>query len=178
MSIRALIVDPAAPAALRLGDIDDPAPRPHQTVIDVRHISLNRGEIAFARQQAPGTVLGYDASGIVSRAAADGSGPAVGTRVAAFGAGAWAQRMAVGTDSVAEIPDEVDLADAAALPMAGVTALRTLRAAPILGKRVLIWERSEHRLGLRRAGCVRAVLALLNRPVQVDEHLRRRHRVR
>ncbi|WP_242676341.1 zinc-binding dehydrogenase [Streptosporangium minutum] len=138
MSIHALVVDTAAPAALRLGDVDGPVPRPHQAVIDVRHISLNRGEITAAPRPAPGTVHGYDASGIVSQAAADGSGPAVGTRVVAFGAGAWAQRMAVDADSVAEVPAEVDLADAAALPMAGVTALRALRAAPILGRRVLI----------------------------------------
>ncbi|MGV9773734.1 zinc-binding dehydrogenase [Streptosporangium sp. NPDC003464] len=138
MSIRALVVDPTAPAALRVDDAAEPTPRPHQAVIDVRHISLNHGEIAFARQQEPGTVSGYDASGVVAQAAADGSGPAVGTRVAAFGPGAWAQRMAVDADSVAEVPDGVDLADAAALPMAGVTALRTLRAAPILGRRVLI----------------------------------------
>ncbi|MET8334494.1 zinc-binding dehydrogenase [Streptosporangium canum] len=138
MSIRALVADPAAPAALRLEDVDGPVPRPHQVVIDVRHISLNRGEIAAAPRLAPGTVHGYDASGIVSQAAADGSGPTVGTRVVAFGTGAWAQRMAVDADSVAEVPAEVDLADAAALPMAGVTALRTLRAVPILGRRVLI----------------------------------------
>lgn len=58
--------------------------------------------------------------------------------MAAFGAGAWAQRMAVDTTAVAEVPGQVDLADAAALPMAGITALRTLRSRSILGRRVLI----------------------------------------
>ncbi|MDF5751177.1 zinc-binding dehydrogenase [Spongiactinospora sp. TRM90649] len=46
--------------------------------------------------------------------------------------------MAVPTDAVAEVPTGVDLADAAALPMAGVTALRTVRSRDILGRRVLI----------------------------------------
>ncbi|MEV7013446.1 zinc-binding dehydrogenase [Streptosporangium sp. NPDC051022] len=138
MTMRALVADPEAPAGLRFGETGEPEPRPDQLLIEVRHISLNRGEVMFAGRLGPGTVLGYDASGVVVRAAADGTGPAEGARVVAFGAGAWARRLAVGTDSVAEVPGAVDLADAAALPMAGVTALRTLRSRPILGRRVLI----------------------------------------
>jgi NADPH2:quinone reductase len=138
MDMRALVVDPDAPGSLRLGTAPEPRPAPHQLVLDVRHISLNRGEVAFAGRRPPGTVHGYDAAGVVARTAADGTGPAVGARVAAFGAGAWAQRMAVDTAAVAEVPGQVDLADAAALPMAGITALRTLRSRSILGRRVLI----------------------------------------
>lgn len=138
MDIRALVVDPGAPGSLRLGTTAEPQPAPNQLVLDVRHISLNRGEVRFAGQQPAGTVHGYDAAGVVVRAAADGTGPAVGARVAAFGAGAWAQRMAVDTTAVAEVPAQVDLAGAAALPMAGITALRTLRSRSILGRRVLI----------------------------------------
>ncbi|MFC9974668.1 zinc-binding dehydrogenase [Spirillospora sp. NPDC127200] len=136
--MRALVVDPEAPAALRLGDAADPAPAPDQLVLEVRHISLNRGEVAFAGRLPAGTVHGHDAAGVVVRAAADGTGPAAGARVAAFGAGAWARRMAVDTTAVAAVPDRVDLADAAALPMAGVTALRTLRTRSVLGRRVLV----------------------------------------
>ncbi|GAA5083207.1 NADPH:quinone reductase-like Zn-dependent oxidoreductase [Thermocatellispora tengchongensis] len=138
MDMRALVVDPAAPGSLRLGTAPEPRPASGQVVLDVRHISLNRGEVAFAGRRPAGTVHGYDAAGVVVRAAADGTGPAVGARVAAFGTGAWAQRMAVDTTAVAEVPAEVGLADAAALPMAGITALRTLRSRPILGRRVLI----------------------------------------
>ncbi|WP_280385219.1 zinc-binding dehydrogenase [Nocardia wallacei] len=136
--MRALIVDSDAPGALRLGTAPEPAPAPDQLVIEVRHFSLNRGEVLFAGRRPDGTVHGYDAAGVVVRAAADGSGPEVGTRVAAFGAGAWAQRMAVHTGAVARVPDGVELAVAAAIPMAGVTALRTLRSRDILGRRVLI----------------------------------------
>lgn len=138
MDMRALVVDPSAPGSLRLGTAAEPRPAPHQLLLEVRHISLNRGEVAFAGRRPAGTVHGYDAAGFVVQAAADGTGPAVGARVAAFGAGAWAQRMAVDVTAVAEVPDQVDLAAAAALPMAGVTALRTLRSRSILGRRVLI----------------------------------------
>ncbi|MFE3204962.1 zinc-binding dehydrogenase [Embleya sp. NPDC059237] len=136
--MRALVVDPDASGSLRLGSAPEPHPAPHQLVIAVRHISLNRGEVAFAGRLPAGTVHGYDAAGVVIRAAADGTGPAVGAEVAAFGAGAWAERMVVDTTAVAELPAGVDLADAAALPMAGITALRTLRTRSVLGRRVLV----------------------------------------
>jgi NADPH:quinone reductase len=138
MDVRALVVEPGAPGALRIGTVPEPQPAPRQLVLDVRHISLNRGEVVFASGRPAGTVHGYDASGIVACGAADGSGPAAGTRIAAFGGGAWAQRMAVDTSAVAEVPADVDLADAAAIPMAGITALRALRSRDILGRRVLI----------------------------------------
>ncbi|MFI1579164.1 zinc-binding dehydrogenase [Embleya sp. NPDC020630] len=136
--MRALVVDPAASGSLRLGTAPEPDPAPHQLVIAVRHISLNRGEVAFAGRLPAGTVHGYDAAGVVVQAAADGTGPAVGAEVAAFGAGAWAERMVVDVTAVAEVPAGVDLADAAALPMAGITALRTLRTRSVLGRRVLV----------------------------------------
>ena len=51
----------------------------------------------------------------------------------------WAERAAVPTQRIALLPDSVSFAAAAALPVAGLTALRTLRhGAPLLGKRVLI----------------------------------------
>jgi NADPH:quinone reductase-like Zn-dependent oxidoreductase len=54
-------------------------------------------------------------------------------------AGAFAGKVVVGADSVAEVPAMVDLAQAAALPVAGVAALRALRAGgSLLGRRVLV----------------------------------------
>lgn len=139
MSVRALVVTPGAPAALRIDDVPEPAPGPGQVLIDVHHVSANFGELRHAADLPPGTVLGYDAAGTVLRAAADGAGPAVGARVVAFGPGAWSQRAAFAVGGVAEVPDSLDLAAAAALPMAGLAALRALRAAgPVIGRRVLI----------------------------------------
>jgi NADPH:quinone reductase-like Zn-dependent oxidoreductase len=139
--MRAIIVDPSAPAALRLADVPEPVAGPSQVLLEVHHASLNHGDLNDARsgRVAPGGVLGSDAAGVVARAAADGSGPAAGTRVVALAPGAFAQRNAVEVGALAEIPPSVDLAEAAALPVAGVAALRALRAAgPLLGKRVLI----------------------------------------
>jgi NADPH:quinone reductase-like Zn-dependent oxidoreductase len=85
-------------------------------------------------------VLGWDASGIVAAAAADGSGPKAGARVVTRGAnGGWAQRRAVDVYELAVVPESVDLAVAATLPVAAGTALQALRAAgPTLGRRILI----------------------------------------
>jgi NADPH:quinone reductase len=141
MSIRALIVDPSAPDALRLTEAPEPMPGSSQVLIDVHHVSLNHGDLNDARSgRVPaGAVLGSDAAGVVARSAADGSGPHVGTRVVAFAEGAFAERTAVEVDALAEVPQSVDLADASALPVAGLAALRALRAAgPLLGRRVLI----------------------------------------
>jgi NADPH2:quinone reductase len=140
-SIRALVADPSAPNAMRLTEMPEPAQDPKDVVIDVHHVSLNHGDLNDARSgRVPaGAVLGSDAAGVVSRRARDGGGPEVGARVVALAQGAFADRIAVASGAVAEVPRSVDLAEAAALPVAGLAALRALRAAgPVLGRRVLV----------------------------------------
>jgi NADPH2:quinone reductase len=141
MSIRALIVDPSAPERLHLTEAPEPMAGSSQVLIDVHHVSLNYGDLNDARsgRVPPGAVLGSDAAGVVAQSAADGSGPEVGTRVVALAQGAFADRTAVEVDALAEVPQSVNLAETAALPVAGLAALRALRAAgPLLGRRVLI----------------------------------------
>ncbi|MFI8188624.1 zinc-binding dehydrogenase [Streptomyces sp. NPDC085946] len=141
MSVRALVVDPSAPDAVRLAEVPDPVAGDSQVLVEVSHVSLNYGDLNDARsgRVAPGAVLGSDAAGVVVRAAADGTGPAAGTRVVALTAGAFAERVAVDVGALAEVPASLDPARAAALPVAGVTALRALRAAGLgPGKRVLV----------------------------------------
>jgi NADPH:quinone reductase len=139
--MRALVHDPHAPHGLRLGEAPDPAPRPSEALIEVGAVSLNFADLAFLRRRvAPGGVPGFDAAGTVVAADAAGSGPPAGARVATFGfSGAWAERRAVDTAELAVLPDAVDLRSAAAVPAAGVTALRAVRRlGSILGRRVLI----------------------------------------
>jgi NADPH:quinone reductase-like Zn-dependent oxidoreductase len=139
--MRAVIYDPDQPSNLRLADVDEPVAGAGEAVIDVRAIALNFGELHWIdRMRTPGEVPGWDAAGVVAAAAADGSGPAVGSRVVTFnGQGGWAERRAVVTENLAAIPDSVDFGTAAALPVAGVTALQAIRAlGPVVGRRVLI----------------------------------------
>ena len=144
--MRALVSD-AEPPRVRLATVPDPDVRSDQALVDVRAFSLNRGEVKRLDAMAPGSVTGWDLAGVVRHAAADGSGPDPGTRVVGMcnphdvgaGSGAWAQRAAVPTENLAELPDEVSFADAATLPVAGLTALHALqRGGFVLERRVLV----------------------------------------
>jgi NADPH2:quinone reductase len=137
--MRALVSRPDSPFA-ELADVAEPVPLAHQAVVSVRAFSLNRGEVRRLERMAPGSVTGWDFAGVVHEPAADGSGPAAGARVVGFVlAGAWAQRVTVAGEQLAELPDDVSLQQASTLPVAGLTALRSLeRGGFVLGKRVLI----------------------------------------
>jgi NADPH:quinone reductase-like Zn-dependent oxidoreductase len=134
--MRALVVDPTAPDAVRLADVADPVAR-DGVLVEVRHAALNHGDLDDARsgRVPPGKVLGSDVAGVVLW----GGTFAPGTRVAGLARGAFAERAVIRADSLVEVPADVDLAQAATLPVAGVAALRALRAAgTLLGKRVLV----------------------------------------
>jgi NADPH:quinone reductase-like Zn-dependent oxidoreductase len=138
--MRALVTTPDTKFGLQLREAPDPVASPDQVLIDVRFASLNHGDVGYAATTPEGKVMGWDAAGVVTQAAADGSGPAVGTNVLTYaGDGAWAERRAVSVSELAVVPDGVDLAVASTLPVAGVTALRALkRSGSVEGKRVLI----------------------------------------
>ncbi|TGP23551.1 MULTISPECIES: zinc-binding dehydrogenase [unclassified Mesorhizobium] len=136
----ALAISSDSPNRLKLTRIDEPQLCPDEALVAVHATSLNRGELRLLGIRPDGWIPGQDIVGIVERAAADGSGPAAGTRVAALvDQAGWAERAAVPTDRLAILPDEVSFAPAATLPVAGTTALRTLRhGGDLAGQRLLI----------------------------------------
>jgi NADPH2:quinone reductase len=136
----ALVNTPSGPAPVEIGEVPEPTPAANEALVEVRAFSLNRGELRLMQTRPEGWRPGQDIGGVVLQQAADGSGPAAGTRVVALTDSAgWAQRVLVPAHRMATLPDNVRFEDAAALPVAGLTALRTLRhGAPLLGKRVLI----------------------------------------
>lgn len=137
---RAVVVDPAAPGRLVIQSVPDPTPDRGEAVVRVRAISLNRGEVRRSGMAAAGWRPGWDLAGQVDKAAADGSGPKVGARVVGLlGEGAWAERVAVPTHALAELPDKVTFSQAATFPVAGLTALHALaKGGLLLGRRVLV----------------------------------------
>ncbi|KRB21762.1 oxidoreductase [Mesorhizobium sp. Root695] len=136
----ALVISSDSTTGLRLVELAEPHAASNEALVSVRATSLNRGELRLLATRSNGWIPGQDIVGIVERAAADGSGPAVGARVAALvDQAGWAERVAVPTDRLAVLPDDVSFVSAATLPVAGTTALRTLRhGGGLAGQQVLI----------------------------------------
>src|SRR5690606_7160975 len=99
-----------------------------------------------------------------------------GAQVVALTSGAFAQRIVADVDALAVVPDSVDLAAAAALPVAGVAAVQALRAGlletPLKGARVLITGASggvgRFAVQLAAYGGAHAI-AVVGDPARMDE---------
>src|SRR5947209_10390970 len=115
--MRALVSSRTAPG-MELGDAPDPRPARDEALVEVRAISLNRGEVMRVEGSEPGIVWGWDLAGVVRDQAPDGSGPSPGERVVGLKQrGAWAELAAVRTDVLADLPDGVSFEQAATLPV-------------------------------------------------------------
>lgn len=136
----ALVATHNMDAPVELRTVEEPSAAPDEAIVEVRAFSLNRGELALLATRPQGWRPGQDIAGVVVRRAEDGSGPAEGARVVCLVDGAgWSQRVAVPTHRLGLLPEGVSFVAAAALPIAGLTALRALRVGgSLLGKRVLI----------------------------------------
>ncbi len=140
-TIRAIVVDPATEGRLAIRPVELRDPDRDEVAVRVTAISLNRGETRRALQVAePGWRPGWDFAGVVETAAADGSGPKAGTRVVGIlPSGAWAERVNCRSHALGALPDRVSDAEAATLPVAGLTALHALRQGGLLlGRKVLV----------------------------------------
>jgi NADPH:quinone reductase-like Zn-dependent oxidoreductase len=136
--MKAMVADGSG--SVRLAEVDEPRAAPDEAIVEVEAYSVNRGETFLLEHPRDGWRPGKDVAGRVIVAAADGSGPAVGTRVVGHPeAEGWAERVAVPTAALAEVSASVPAEIAAPLPLAGLTAVRLLRrAGSLLGQRLLI----------------------------------------
>ena len=155
-TVRALVQHTyGAPEVLRTATVPLPTPGPGQVRVRVGASSVNardwhvmRGEPRLARLlddsvfglRAPKiAVRGTDVAGTV-----DATGPDVtrwqpGDRIFGEADGAWAEYVIAAQDAIAAIPEAMSLEHAAALPLAGTTALTCLSAGqPQAGHRLLI----------------------------------------
>lgn len=136
--MRALVADSSAPGRIALGDVPEPVPASGEVLVEVRAFSINRGEMRMLGTAVNGWRPGWDFAGILRSEVDDG--PRAGARVVGIRRGeTWAEYVAVPAAWIAELPDGLSYAEAAALPTAGLAALRMLRMGPaILGRRILV----------------------------------------
>jgi NADPH:quinone reductase len=127
--MRALVADRSSSSGVSLREAPEPHPGPGETLVEVRAVSLNRGEVRRLPARAEGSIPGWDVAGVT----------ADGTRVVGVADQGWAERAVVPDGRLARIPDDVSFTAAAALPVAGITAICALEAGgALLGRRVLV----------------------------------------
>src|SRR6201997_3549874 len=126
------------PEGSLLMDVPAPSPRPRDILVEVRAAGLNpvdfkfrQGKLrAILRPKLP-FVLGNELAGEVIAAGRDVKrfrvGDRVFARVAKDRAGAFAEQACVDEDDAAHMPRNLDFTAAAAVPLAGLTALQALR---------------------------------------------------
>ena len=136
--MRALVADSSAPNRIAMHEVPDPVAAPGEVPVRVCAFSINRGELGLLQRKPDGWRPGWDFAGTLL-ADIEG-GLRTGSRVVGIRqGGTWAERVVVARGSIAELPDGVSFAQGAALPTAGLAALRMLRLGrAILGRRVLI----------------------------------------
>ena len=130
--IREVVVDPAVPGRLAIREVGLRDPDRDEVSVRVTAISLNRGETRRALQVAePGWRPGWDFAGIVG--CCRQQRPEPGARVVGIlPSGAWAERVNCRSHAVPVLPEAVSDAQAATLPVAGLTALHALRQGGLL----------------------------------------------
>lgn len=139
--MRALVADSSRSPAVGVADVPAPRPGEGELLVELRATSVNRGEVRAAGRAAPGTVVGWEVAGVVTELGAGVDGFAVGQRVVGYNpkGGSWGEQAVLPAASAAPLADDCDFARAAALPIAGITALSLLRLGEVAaGDRVLV----------------------------------------
>ena len=132
--MRAVVVErPGGPDALRLVDLPEPVPGPDDVLVEVEAVGVNPVDLGNRADPtwagiSPPYVVGYDLAG---RAVDTGEPVWALLPVQGTTHGALAERLAVPRHLLAPRPPELDPIVAAALPMAGCTALQVLQRMPL-----------------------------------------------
>ncbi len=140
------------PADIELGKIDRPEPGPDDVLLKVEAASLNpldwhmitgipymmRMDNGLRGPKSPS--LGTDVSGVVEAVGANVTRFAPGDAVFGMGSGSFAEHCTSSENQLAHKPAEISFDAAAAIPVAGITALQSLRDAGRVsaGERVLV----------------------------------------
>jgi NADPH:quinone reductase len=129
----AVVSTPGGERWAELRDIPTPEPGPDELLVEVHATGINRGELTLV-QIRDEFRPGQEIAGVVA------AGPRQGERVVGLADWhGWAEYANVPEHRVVALPDAVDFATAAALPMAGATALNLIRlSGDLLDRNVLV----------------------------------------
>jgi NADPH:quinone reductase-like Zn-dependent oxidoreductase len=135
------ISDYGSPEVLKVCDLKRPIPGPDQVLVEVKVAAVNpvdwkmrRGDLSIILPRKFPKVLGIDLAGVVAEVGKSVKQFQVGDRV--FGMadpfknqyGSYAEFSLVQTAKLVRMPDSLSYADAASLPVAGLTAYESLYA--------------------------------------------------
>ena len=136
---------------LRLTEVDVPEVTSEQVLVRVRAASANPydwhkiyGEPLLMRSalggiRAPERVVGADVAGVVEKVGDAVTHVSAGDRVYGFADGAFAEYLAAPGHRLARMPANLTFAEAAATPLAAITALQGLRRGGLAeGQHVLV----------------------------------------
>ncbi|QEO15387.1 NADP-dependent oxidoreductase [Agromyces intestinalis] len=127
------------PERLEVADVHEPVPGAGEVVVRVATSAVNaadafmlRGEPRIARAafgigRPSQPVLGRDIAGTVTAVGEGVTDLALGDRIHGESDAAWAEFAVLPAQAAARIPRGIDLVQAAALPLPGVTAMQALR---------------------------------------------------
>jgi NADPH:quinone reductase len=127
-----VVVNPGGYDKLGIAEVADPQPGRDKAVVDVSIAGCNWGDT----QIRSGTysfpvkypiIPGYEAAGIVSAVGPDVQGIKLGDRVAALlPSGGYAQKCLASADMLIALPQDIEMATAAAFPIQALTAYHML----------------------------------------------------
>lgn len=137
---------------LTASDIPEPRPGPDSVIVEVRAAGLNPVDWKARQGYLEGlidtvfpAVPGWDVAGVVVKVGADAPEFEVGDEVYGYarkdflGAGMLAERVEVPVRALARKPASLSFEEAAAVPLAALTALRSVRRSQVSqGDRVLV----------------------------------------
>jgi NADPH:quinone reductase-like Zn-dependent oxidoreductase len=149
--MKAIVQDGSGgPDALALREVEKPVPGDDQVLVRIRAASVNAADwhivatlprfVGRFLRAARGAVRGFDLAGEVEATGVDVTRFKPGDEVFGTGPGTFAEHVATAADRLTPKPRNLTFEQAAAIPLAGFTALQGLRDAARVrpGQRVLI----------------------------------------
>ncbi|GAB3684581.1 NAD(P)H-quinone oxidoreductase [Salinisphaera aquimarina] len=128
-----LVEEPGKPEAMKLGELDTPTPGPHEVLVDIRAIGINRADVIQRMggypppkgfdPRCPGLEYAGEVAAVGERVHTRKVGDAV---MGLIGGAAYAEQLVTHERDTLTIPQHYDWAQAAAMPEAFLTAYRAL----------------------------------------------------